>query len=130
MVGGWQEVRFLVAPPNFIGALHPCSSLNDTSVLELVFAPVMELVYVSDSKSEFCEFESRWGHQWCGGRAAQCTGLQILKTVSSNLTRTSKQWLVHIVVIIADCLSVDGSSILPRVAKFIGVNHGLQHQAL
>ena len=25
--------------------------------------------------------------------------------------------LVHIVVIIADCLSVDGSSILPRVAK-------------
>jgi len=26
--------------------------------------------------------------------------------------------LVHIMVIIADCLSVDGSSILPRVAKF------------
>ena len=26
-------------------------------------APVMELVYVSDSKSEFCGFESRWGHQ-------------------------------------------------------------------
>ena len=23
----------------------------------------MELVYVSDSKSEFCRFESGWGHQ-------------------------------------------------------------------
>jgi hypothetical protein len=28
-----------------------------------IFAPVTELAYVSDSKSEFCEFESRWGHQ-------------------------------------------------------------------
>ena len=28
-------------------------------------APMTELVYVSDSKSEFCEFESRLGHQIC-----------------------------------------------------------------
>ena len=28
-------------------------------------------------------------------------------------------WLVHIKVIIADSLSVDGSSILPRVAKLL-----------
>ena len=31
----------------------------------------------------------------------------------------SKFRLVHIMVIIADCLSVDGSSILPRVASFL-----------
>ena len=29
--------------------------------------------------------------------------------------------LVHIMVIIADCLSVDGSSILPRVASFFAL---------
>ena len=29
-------------------------------------APVMELVYVSDSKSEFCGFDSRLGHQLIG----------------------------------------------------------------
>ena len=28
-------------------------------------------------------------------------------------------WLVHIMAIISDCLSEDGSSILPRVAKFV-----------
>ena len=33
--------------------------------------------------------------------------------------------LVHIMVIIADCLSVDGSSILPQVAKF-GVKASIQ----
>ena len=32
--------------------------------------------------------------------------------ISTNLR------LVHIMAIIADCLSVDGSSILPRIAKF------------
>ncbi len=29
----------------------------------------------------------------------------------------AKQWCVHIMVIISDCLSEDGSSILPRIAK-------------
>ena len=33
--------------------------------------------------------------------------------------RSTKLRLVHIMAIIADCLSVDGSSILPRVAKFV-----------
>ena len=37
---------------------------------------------------------------------------------SSILVHDAKFRLVHIVVIIADCLSVDGSSILPRVARF------------
>ena len=42
----------------------------DSPTSRQAFAPVMELVYVSDSKSEFCGFESRWGHQvlqyWLG----------------------------------------------------------------
>ena len=39
-----------------------------------------------------CQGSSPWGYaKSCnGGRAAQCNGLQIRKTVSSNLTRCSK----------------------------------------
>ena len=39
-------------------------------------------------------------------------------TTGSIPVISTKFRLVHIMVIIADCLSVDGSSILPRVASF------------
>lgn len=51
-----------------------------------------------------------------GSSIGQDARLSIWKDGFDSRTEC-QQWLVHIVVIIADCLSVDGSSILPRVAK-------------
>jgi hypothetical protein len=44
-----------------------------------------------------------------------------LRWFESNML--PKFWCVHIMVIILDCLSRDGSSILPRIAKFLAVSH-------
>ena len=60
------------------------------------------------SKGESYRFESDLGYQksLCSdGRAAQCNGLQIRKTVSSNLTRYSKLNVRHIVLEINLCIN-------------------------
>ncbi len=53
---------------------------------------------------------------------ARCKCLTVnqrLDWFDSSVRSKEVLWCVHIMVIISDCLSEDGSSILPRIAKFI-----------
>ena len=56
--------------PVYCSSLENCRVRNGAVSSNLTasanIALVMELVYVLDSKSRFCGFESRWGHQVLG----------------------------------------------------------------